>query len=97
MSLLYQIENLSYNLTDPIDWDNIDNINPNKEELRSTIDYFLSHLIDNHDLPGDVYRKLMGIGYWIKTESFLTRKQKRYSILSMAAYWDQLDLFKIHT
>jgi hypothetical protein len=74
-------------------WPRIDSVFSNKYEVLETIDYFLAHLVEDHNIPGNVWDTLIGIGHWIRDNRPLTEKQERYVVVSLAAYWDQRDLF----
>jgi hypothetical protein len=96
MKLLDEIEYLRFDiLKDEIDWNIISDLDFTPKDLQKAIDLFLTSLISNHQLPGNDYYKLQGIAQWIQQNDNATPKQKRYAILAMACYWDQLDLFKI--
>jgi len=76
--------------------DDIDLSEISHRSLIKKIDYFTSNLCDNHELPGQVYETLIGIGYWARENEFLTSKQKWYVIKTLEKYQDQLDPFKIY-
>ncbi len=97
MKLLNKIDYLRFDLLKEgeVNWDILSDLDFTPKELQQAIDQFLISLISNHQLPGSDYYKLQGIGHWIRQNNDATPKQERYAILTMSAYWDQLDLFKI--
>lgn len=84
----YLIE--SYHLNDEVTWDQIDTLIP-KYQLVDHIDYFLTNLKANHQLPGKIYEKLSGIGNWYREKEFVTPKQHRFATLTIIAYWYELE------
>lgn len=94
------IEALSYDLATGVMseadiWTRIDHISCSGRELVKIIDWFLINLSRQHSVPGGDYHKLAGIADWIKQHDHMTDPQRRYSLLCMASYWQELDLFKI--
>jgi hypothetical protein len=90
--LLYKIESIS--LDDDVDWNKIDDIFKDYRDVIKLIDYFITNLSKNHSVPGDIYNKLLGIGHWSRKHQTITQKQIRYVVLSLASYWNDIDLFK---
>jgi len=80
---------------DSVNWDIFDELRVNPQDLQEMIDYFLSSLQSNHQLPGRDYITLQGIAYWIRQRKPLTDRQMKYSILTMVFYWNELDLMKM--
>lgn len=97
MKLFDQIEYLRFDLikNNDVDWDLIDELDFSPVDLEQSINKFLLGLRANHDLPGSDYYKLQGIAQWIHQYGDATSKQEKYALLTMAAYWDQLDLLKM--
>jgi hypothetical protein len=92
------IEALSYDLatdimTEKDIWTRIDSIPCSNRDLIKVIDWFLTNLSRQHMVPGADYAKLSGIGHWIRQHDYMTLPQRRYSLLCMATYWAELDLF----
>lgn len=79
-----------YNLSDSINWNQVDNLIP-KNQIVEHIDEFLSNLKSDHELPGSVYFKLLGIGDWYRQRGFVTQRQHRYVVLAMVAYWNEVE------
>lgn len=97
-NIIDNIEALSYdiatmNMTESDIWTRIDLIRCSNRELIKIIDWFLTNLGQQHVIPGSDYRKLSGIGHWMRQHDHMTDPQRRYSILCMASYWSELDLF----
>jgi hypothetical protein len=96
-----QLENLYWNYKDDQSfknhWTYIDEMFENRNSnIHKTINFFLCNLIKNHDIPYDVYHKLLGISRFDEEKHFVTSKQKRYAIMSMIIYWDQKDNLKYY-
>ena len=89
---IYKIETIS--LRDEWNWNEVNEIFSNYLEVINAIDYFLSHLTTNHQVPGKVYHKLIGIGDNIREHKSFTDKQSRYVTLALAGYWTEVDMFK---
>jgi hypothetical protein len=89
-SIANQIDQLYWN-NSVIDWNEIDDVFNNPFDVIISVDYFLTNLRPNHELPGDVYYKLLGIANWAREENFLTKKQLRYAAIGIAGYWNELD------
>ena len=69
------------------------NLTSEKDLIRS-VDYFITHLRDDHEIPGEVYYTLLGIANWAREEKFVTHKQKAYVEHHLDYYSDQIDYFK---
>ena len=95
MDVLYEIESLRYLDNERDIYEKLDQIKNDitPKELISTIDYFLTHLDDNHRLSGKHFETLSGIGNWTRENNHATDKQIMYSMLTMAEHFDQLDMF----
>jgi hypothetical protein len=78
-----------------LDWNQIDTVFQNNYELVLGIDYFLNHLLENHQVPGKVWDQLLGICDWLEDHNFLTTKQTRYATLAIIGYWDQVDISRL--
>lgn len=94
------IEALSYDLatmsmSEQDIWTRIDLIPCSNRDLIKVIDWFLTNLSRQHRMPSVDYAKLAGIGHWIRQHDHMTDPQRRYSLLCMASYWQELDLFQI--
>jgi hypothetical protein len=100
MDLLYTVERLHYYLKEnnEINWEYVDELHMecdvSPRDMRKLIDYFLTNLLDNHQLPGNVYAILSGIGDYIRVHDNITSRQMNYVFANMATHLDQLDLFK---
>ncbi len=95
------IEALSYDLATGVMseqdiWTRIDLIPCSNSDLIKVIDWFLTNLSGQHRMPGSDYTKLSGIGHWIRQHDHMTDPQRRYSLLCMASYWQELDLFQMN-
>jgi hypothetical protein len=97
-NIIFKIDQLhhKYRLDNTeLDWNDIDNLFLNDRDLIQSIDYFLTILLENHEVPGKVWDKLLGIGTWYKDNQFLTIKQKRYAAIAIVGYWDQIDITRL--
>ena len=96
MDVLYEIESIRYLTNEQDVFEKLDQIQIDitPKELIKTIDYFLTHLGDHHTLSGKQFETLIGIGNWARENKPLTNKQMTYSLLTMADYFDQIDMFK---
>lgn len=92
MNYLYEIEKLSYITSEIEIWDQIDLISKSitPKDLYRSIDIFISNL--NHNLTGKDYYTLCGIGDWARTHNDFTTKQLQFSLLTMAANWNEISL-----
>lgn len=93
--IISKLDHLYHNyqyITEDELWKLVDQVFQNDQEVLISIDYFLAHLTDNHDIPGNVWYKLTGIGDWIRQGIITTQKQERFVVMSLIAYWDQRDL-----
>lgn len=90
--VLYKIDLLSG--TDLSDWNRIDDVFENYLDVVRAINYFISNLKSDHSVPGNDYYQLLGIADWAKQNQTITQKQSRYTALTLALYWNQIDLFK---
>ena len=95
--MFYEIEKIHYMISDTseINWTYVDQLDISPKKLVKIIDQFLLSLLPNHQLDGKDWYKLQGIAIWIKQGNYLTDRQKRYALVTMAANWHELDLFKI--
>lgn len=97
--IMFNIEALSYDLTNHIDedslWQRVDDIDIRASQMVKIIDWFISNLQGGHSMPGHEYYKIIDIAHWIRQHNHLTDRQHRYCVLLMATYWSELDLFKI--
>lgn len=95
--MFYEIEKLHYMISDTseVDWIYIDQLDISPQKLIKIIDHFLLSLLPEHNLNGNDWYKLQGIASWIRDGNYLTDRQRRYAIVTMAMNWNQLDLMKI--
>jgi hypothetical protein len=69
----------------------------NPKGLIKQVDYFISNLRDDHQVPGNVYYTLLGIANWAREGKPLTNTQISFVIHHLEELEDQLDPFKIFT
>jgi hypothetical protein len=79
-----------YHLSDDVKWDQVDSLIP-YYKLVEYMDNFLIHLKSDHEVPGKVYAKLLGIGQWIRENKIITTKQHRYVTLAIIGYWHEIE------
>jgi hypothetical protein len=93
MSILNEIERLALTEGD-INWDMVDEISCyHPRQLVNLVDWFLLNLSKDHQVPGQIYQQLLGIGNWAQKYNQVTAKQRRYVILAIATYWQEVSLF----
>jgi len=66
----------------------------NESQMIRAVDYFITHLLDDHAVPGEVWHTLTGIANWAREGKYVTERQWGYVTHNIEKYSDQIDLFK---
>ncbi len=72
-----------------IDWEVIDEVfDNNSYRMIKCVDWFISNLDPNHEIPGSEYETLLGIANWARENEFATTRQFRYVVMTIAKNWN---------
>ena len=91
MSVIHKLDKLCFT-EDDISLNEVDEVFKGYHEVIEAVDYFIKTLKKEHEVPGLVYNKLLGIAHWAREHNTVTLKQKRYVTAALASYWNERDI-----
>jgi hypothetical protein len=75
-------------------WELVDDLFHNDKDLIDTINYFISNLSPEHQVPGKDFEKLVSIAQWVDENQTSTQKQKRAVGIILGLNWNHIDPVK---
>jgi len=88
--LIKEMHNLS---NKELIWDYVNHIDEKitPKELSRVINYFIKNLRTDNQVSGLDHHKLCGIRDWCDLHDDFTSRQLKYSLLTMAIYWNEIN------
>ncbi len=71
-----------------VDWNLIDDVfDYNHHKMIKCIDWFISNLDPNHNMPGQEWDQMTKIAKWAKDNNWATPTQMRWVVMSIIKNW----------